>query len=116
MPKKLHDKVNELLESDSFYPDKSEKEREELAWPIATNILKESSFNFKNYRLAQVVNQELFKSETIDDFVQKFGTFASTNPNKLIAFNEYLKNAFFKGKRLTGYKGFRLFANFLSQN
>ena len=115
MPKKLHDKVNELLKSDSFYPDKSEKEREELAWPIATNILKESSFNFKNYRLAQV-NQELFKSETIDEFVQKFGTFASTNPNKLIAFNEYLKSALFKGKRLTGYQGFRLFANFLSQN
>jgi hypothetical protein len=116
MPKKLHDKVNELLKNDSFYPEKSEKEREDLAWPIATNILKESSFNFKNYRIAQVAGQDLLKSDTIDEFVQKFGTFASTNPNKLIAFNEYLKSALFKGQKLSGYKGFRLFANFLNQN
>ena len=73
MPKKIHDKVDDLLSSDSFYPEKSEKEREELAWPIATNIVKESSFNLKNYRIAQV-NQDLFKSNTIDEFVEKFRT------------------------------------------
>ena len=55
MPKELHDKVNELLKNDSFYPEKSKKEREDLAWPIATNILKESSFNFKNYHFQQVL-------------------------------------------------------------
>jgi hypothetical protein len=61
MPKKLHDKVNELLKNDSFYPEKSEKEREDLAWPIATNILKESSFNFKNYVDRVKLGQELIK-------------------------------------------------------
>ena len=62
MPKKIHDKVDDLLSSDSFYPEKSEKEREELAWPIATNIVKESSFNLKRFTYAQDAdNKELFK-------------------------------------------------------
>jgi hypothetical protein len=119
MPKKLHDKVNELLKSDSFYPEKSEKEREDLAWPIATNILKESSFNFKNYRLAQV-NQELFKSETIDEFVEKFGKYTASTPNLLtrIAFGNYiLANATFQNKKLSGYPGFSKLLSYLnSQN
>ena len=75
MPKKIHDKVDDLLSSDSFYPDKSEKEREELAWPIATNIVKESSFNLKRFTYAQA--EDLLKSNGIQDFVTKFEKFAA---------------------------------------
>jgi hypothetical protein len=106
MPKKLHDKVNELLKSDSFYPEKSEKEREDLAWPIATNILKESSFNFKNYRLAQTqnVNEESFKSKTFSDFATKFFNYAQSSRLRLdMAYNEYAKKATYKDNKLSGY-------------
>jgi hypothetical protein len=117
MPKKLHDKVNELLKNDSFYPEKSEKEREDLAWPIATNILKESSFNFKNYRLAQVAVQDLLKSNTIDEFVEKFGGYAALNPNLLtkIVFGQYiLANATFQNKKLSGYPAFSKLVSYLN--
>ncbi len=119
MPKKLHDKVNELLESDSFYPEKSEKEREELAWPIATNILKESSFNFKNYRLAQTqnVNEESFKSKTLSEFATKFFNYAQSLRLRLdMAYNEYAKRATYNDNKLSGYKGFKLFQNYLTAN
>ncbi len=119
MPKKLHDKVNELLESDSFYPEKSEKEREDLAWPIATNILKESSFNFKNYRLAQTqnVNEESFKSKTISEFATKFFNYAQSLRLRLdMAYTEYAKKATYNDNKLSGYKGFKLFQNYLTAN
>ena len=119
MPKKIHDKVDDLLSSDSFYPEKSEKEREELAWPIATNIIKESSFNLKNYRIAQV-NQDLFKSNTIDEFVEKFKKYTDANPSLLtkMAFGQYiLQNATYLGKKLSGYPAFSKLLSFLnSQN
>ncbi len=119
MPKKLHDKVNELLESDSFYPEKSEKEREDLAWPIATNILKESSFNFKNYRLAQTqnVNEESFKSKTLSEFASKFFNYAQSLRLRLdMAYTEYAKKATYNDNKLSGYKGFKLFQNYLTAN
>jgi len=119
MPKKIHDKVDDLLNSPSFYPEKSEKEREELAWPIATNIVKESSFNFKNFKIAQV-NQDLLKSNTIDEFVDKFGRYAASSPTvpTQIVFGQYiLANATYLGKKLSGYPAFSKLLSFLnSQN
>ena len=118
MPKKIHDKVDDLLNSDSFYPEKSEKEREELAWPIATNIVKESSFNLKRFTYAQAEDdQELFKSTTLSDFATKFFNYAkSLNLRLDKAYNEYNKKATYKEKKLSGYKGFKLFQTYLSQN
>jgi len=117
MPKELHDKVNELLKNDSFYPEKSEKEREDLAWPIATNILKESSFNFKNYRLAQVVNEESFKSKTLNEFATKFFNYAQSSKLRFnMAYDEYAKRATYNDNKLSGYKGFKLFQNYLNRN
>jgi hypothetical protein len=119
MPKKIHDKVDDLLNSPSFYPEKSDKEREELAWPIATNIVKESSFNFKNFKIAQV-NQDLLKSNTIDEFVDKFGRYAASSPTvpTQIVFGQYiLANATYLGKKLSGYPAFSKLLSFLnSQN
>ncbi len=109
MPKKLHDKVNELLESDSFYPEKSEKEREELAWPIATNILKESSFNLKRFTYAQA-GDEIFKSNSMKDFATKFAQYTSTMPGMTSAqaYKQYIsRNPQYFGKKLTGYPAFR---------
>lgn len=117
MPKELHDKVNELLKNDSFYPEKSKKEREELAWPIATNILKESSFNFKNYRLAQAFSEESFKSKTLSEFATKFFNYAQSSKLRLdIAYNEYAKKATYNDNKLPGFKGFKLFQNYIAAN
>jgi hypothetical protein len=117
MPKELHDKVNELLKNDSFYPEKSKKEREDLAWPIATNILKESSFNFKNYRLAQAVSEESFKSKTLSEFATKFFNYAQSSKLRLdMAYKEYAKKATYNDNKLSGFKGFKLFQNYIAAN
>jgi hypothetical protein len=56
MPKPVHDMVGKMLENESFYPDKSEEDRESTAWAIAYskfNKRKKKSFNMKEYRTAQ---------------------------------------------------------------
>ena len=56
MPKPVHDMVEKMLENKSFYPDKSEEDRESTAWAIAYskfNKRKKKSFNLKEYRTAQ---------------------------------------------------------------
>lgn len=114
MPKKIHDKVDELLSSDSFYPDKSEKEREELAWPIATNIVKESSFNLKRFTYAQAAEDAIFKSTNLKDFATKFTQYTSTLPGltSAQAYKQYLtRNPTFIGKKLTGFPAFRLLSS-----
>ena len=48
--------VEKMLENKSFYPDKSEEDRESTAWAIAYskfNKRKKKSFNLKEYRTAQ---------------------------------------------------------------
>ncbi len=48
--------VGKMLENESFYPDKSEEDRESTAWAIAYskfNKRKKKSFNMKEYRTAQ---------------------------------------------------------------
>jgi hypothetical protein len=112
MPKKIHDKVDDLLNSPSFYPEKSDKEREELAWPIATNIVKESSFNLKRFTYAQAVDETL-KSSGIKDFATKFQQFTTRYPGFTSekAFQEYIRlNPQYFGKKLSGYPAFRLLA------
>jgi hypothetical protein len=114
MPKKIHDKVDDLLNSPSFYPEKSEKEREELAWPIATNIVKESSFNLKRFTYAQA--EDLLKSNGIQDFVAKFEKFAAGYPNlnSIIVFADYIKReAQYNNQKLTKYPAFTKLLNFL---
>jgi hypothetical protein len=109
MPKKIHDKVDDLLNSPSFYPEKSDKEREELAWPIATNIVKESSFNLKRFIYAQAVDETL-KSSSIKDFATKFQQFTTRYPgmNSAQAYKEYIsRNPQYFNKKLTGYPAFR---------
>lgn len=116
MPKKIHDKVDELLKSDSFYPDKSEKEREELAWPIATNIVKESSFNLKRFTYAQAA-VDLLKSNSIEDFVAKFSTYSAQNPtllSKLVLANYIKSNATYNNEKLNKYPAFTALLNFLN--
>jgi len=39
MPKRVHDLVDKLLRKKDFYPDKSEEEREDIAWGIAQKQL-----------------------------------------------------------------------------
>ena len=39
MPKRVHDLVNKLLRKKDFYPDKSQEEREDIAWGIAQKQL-----------------------------------------------------------------------------
>jgi hypothetical protein len=112
MPKKIHDKVDDLLNSPSFYPEKSDKEREELAWPIATNIVKESSFNLKRFTYAQA-GDELLKSSGIKDFATKFQQFTTRYPGFTSekAFQEYISfSPQYFGKKLSGYPAFRLLA------
>lgn len=41
MPKWVHDLVDRLLDNEHFYPKKSQKERESLAWAIAWTRAKE---------------------------------------------------------------------------
>lgn len=56
MPKPVHDMVEKMLKNESFYPDKSEEDRESTAWAIAYskfNKRKKKSFNMKEYRTAQ---------------------------------------------------------------
>ena len=56
MPKPVHDMVKKMLANESFYPDKSEEDRESTAWAIAYskfNKRKKKSFNMKEYRTAQ---------------------------------------------------------------
>ena len=56
MPKPVHDMVEKMLANESFYPDKSEEDRESTAWAIAYskfNKRKKKSFNMKEYRTAQ---------------------------------------------------------------
>jgi hypothetical protein len=111
MPKKIHDKVDDLLNSPSFYPEKSDKEREELAWPIATNIVKESSFNLKRFTYAQA--DEILKSSGIKDFATKFQQFTTKYPGMTSekAFQLYISlNPQYFGKKLSGYPAFRLLA------
>ena len=113
MPKKIHDKVDDLLSSDSFYPEKSEKEREELAWPIATNIVKESSFNLKRFTYAQA-EDDLLKSNGMQDFATKFAKFSARYPgfNSAQVYKEYIKlSPTYFNYKLTGYLAFRLLAN-----
>ena len=115
MPKKIHDKVDDLLNSPSFYPEKSDKEREELAWPIATNIVKESSFNLKRFTYAQA--EDLLKSNNIEDFVAKFATYSAQNPTVLskFVFANYIKaNATFNNERLSKYPAFVALLNFFN--
>jgi hypothetical protein len=115
MPKKIHDKVDDLLNSPSFYPDKSDKEREELAWPIATNIVKESSFNLKRFIYAQA--EDLLKSNSIEDFVAKFAAYSAQNPTVLskFVFANYIKaNATFNNERLSKYPAFVALLNFFN--
>lgn len=116
MPKKIHDKVDDLLSSDSFYPEKSEKEREELAWPIATNIVKESSFNLKRFTYAQTAD-EILKSTSLKDFATKFAQYTSTlGLTSAQAYKQYLtRNPTYNGKKLTGYPAFRLLYNKLNE-
>lgn len=117
MPKKIHDKVDDLLSSDSFYPEKSEKEREELAWPIATNIVKESSFNLKRFTYAQAAD-EILKSNGIQDFVAKFEKFADgfQGLNSNIVFADYIRRgAQYNNQKLTKYPAFTKLLNFLRQ-
>ena len=114
MPKKIHDKVDDLLSSDSFYPEKSEKEREELAWPIATNIVKESSFNLKRFTYAQA--EDLLKSNSIQDFVAKFEKFAAgfQGLTSINVFADYIKRgALYNNQKLTKYPAFTKLLNFL---
>jgi len=116
MPKKIHDKVDDLLNSDSFYPEKSEKEREELAWPIATNIVKESSFNLKRFTYAQA--EDLLKSNGIQDFVTKFEKFAAgfQGLTSINVFADYIKRgALYNNQKLTKYPAFTKLLNFLRQ-
>jgi hypothetical protein len=115
MPKKIHDKVDDLLNSPSFYPEKSDKEREELAWPIATNIVKESSFNLKRFIYAQA--EDLLKSNSIEDFVAKFAAYSAQNPTVLskFVFANYIKaNATFNNERLSKYPAFVALLNFFN--
>ena len=117
MPKKIHDKVDDLLRSDSFYPEKSEKEREELAWPIATNIVKESSFNLKRFTYAQA-EDTILKSTSLKDFANKFAQYTSTLPGMTSAqaYKQYLtRNPTFIGKKLTGFPAFRLLSSKLNE-
>ena len=117
MPKKIHDKVDDLLSSDSFYPEKSEKEREELAWPIATNIVKESSFNLKRFTYAQA-EDTILKSTNLKDFANKFAQYTSTLPGMTSAqaYKQYLtRNPTFIGKKLTGFPAFRLLSSKLNE-
>ena len=117
MPKKIHDKVDDLLSSDSFYPEKSEKEREELAWPIATNIVKESSFNLKRFTYAQA-EDTILKSTNLKDFANKFAQYTSTLPGltSAQAYKQYLtRNPTFIGKKLTGFPAFRLLSSKLNE-
>jgi hypothetical protein len=112
MPKKIHDKVDDLLNSLSFYPEKSDKEREELAWPIATNIVKESSFNLKRFTYAQA-GDEILKSSSIKDFATKFQQFTTRYPGFTSekAFQLYISlNPQYFGKKLSGYPAFRFLA------
>ena len=114
MPKKIHDKVDDLLSSDSFYPEKSEKEREELAWPIATNIVKESSFNLKRFTYAQAA-EDLLKSNSIQDFVAKFEKFAAgfQGLTSINVFADYIKRgALYNNQKLTKYPAFTKLLNF----
>jgi hypothetical protein len=115
MPKKIHDKVDDLLNSPSFYPEKSDKEREELAWPIATNIVKKSSFNLKRFIYAQA--EDLLKSNSIEDFVAKFAAYSAQNPTVLskFVFANYIKaNATFNNERLSKYPAFVALLNFFN--
>jgi len=52
MPKPVHDMVEKMLANDSFYPEKSEEDRESAAWAIAYSKFnkKKKSFNMKEYR------------------------------------------------------------------
>ena len=59
MPKPVHDMVEKMLANESFYPDKSEEDRESTAWAIAYSKFnkrkksKKKAFNLKEYRTAQ---------------------------------------------------------------
>lgn len=116
MPKKIHDKVRELLDSKTFYPEKSKEEREDLAWPIATNIIKESSFNLRRFVVAQV-NQDLLKSNSIEEFVEKFSKYGEQNPGLVskILFSNYIKaNSTYNNERLSKYPAFVALLNYLN--
>ena len=60
MPKKVHDMVNEMLDNPDFYPEKSKKQQEAIAWATAWSNFKKkkrkkkSDYGFGNERLAEL--------------------------------------------------------------
>jgi hypothetical protein len=61
MPKPVHDMVNKMLDNPDFYPEKSKKQQEAIAWATAwskhkkkKNRKKKSDYGFGNERLAEL--------------------------------------------------------------
>jgi len=59
MPKPVHDMVNEMLADPDFYPEKTEKQQEAIAWATAWSQYKKkrkkkSDYGFGNERLAEL--------------------------------------------------------------
>jgi hypothetical protein len=60
MPKPVHDMVNEMLADPDFYPEKSEKQQEAIAWATSWSQYKKkrkkkSDYGFGNERLAELL-------------------------------------------------------------
>jgi len=59
MPKPVHDMVNKMLANPDFYPEKTEKQQEAIAWATAWSQYKKkrkkkSDYGFGNERLAEL--------------------------------------------------------------
>jgi hypothetical protein len=59
MPKPVHDMVNKMLDNPDFYPEKSKKQQEAIAWATAwskhkNKRKKKSDYGFGNERLAEL--------------------------------------------------------------
>ena len=47
MPKKVHDMVNEMLANPDFYPEKSKKQQEAIAWATAWSKYKKKKNEYR---------------------------------------------------------------------
>jgi len=67
MPKKVHDMVDKMLDNPDFYPEKSKKDQESIAWAIAT----------KNYK------KKKKKSENLTEEIRVSNKFSRTKFKRL---------------------------------